>query len=393
MGKPIRWAILAVVLAGVSAARALADEVVMINTYGATPFLYGGYTYVPLRSASDFIGAGLLWDSLHNRATLTYHGHELGLVVGSPTAYYAGRPIVLPAPPVLVGRQVLVPATVFDSHLGVPVRWDEGNGRALIQGPRGWGYYAPAPHPPAYVVTFLRGHGPPPWAPAHGRRRKERYYSTAYASPAFVYSGVTYVPLRDVASLIGAALLWDSLRGRAALTYGGQEFGLVVGSPTVFYGAEAILLPAPPIIAANKVFVPVSFCERHLKLEARHGGGVVKFKAAKGERDFRVASRPPGRVTYGKAKPVRSGPTAERGRKARKEREQSAPWGKSGGRGGPQARQRGGTASAEPPGLSKLQAKGPPGSAREKSGRGGGGRGRGEGREKHRGQGQGRGKD
>ena len=343
MVKRTLWALLTVVLVGAAAPATMADRDkgghghrgVVIRDYGVSPFLYGGYSYIPLKSATDFLGAALLWDSLHNRATVTYNGRKLGLVVGSTTAYYGGRAVALPVPPVMVREQLCVPAAAFDQYLGVPVEWDDADDRVLIQGPPGWGYYHVAPAPPVEVVRAIGG-GPPPWAPAHGRRRKEgRYYATPYAPAPFVYSGVTYIPLRDATSLIGAALLWDSLSNQAVVTYNGREIGLAIGSPTVYYGGETIVLGAAPVFVRDVVYVPAEFCERYLSVPIRRSSGVIKLKGPRGWHDFRLASAPPGRVRFVKAKQthyvaprepgrVRSRPAQgwERGQKDRGEAKQ-----------------------------------------------------------------------
>jgi hypothetical protein len=188
----VLWMLLALTLLGLAAAAAWADRdenkddlgsrVVVINNYGVSPFIYGGYSYIPLRSATDFLGAALLWDSLKNQATITYNGRTLGLVVGSPTVYYGGRAVAVPVAPIVVGGQVLVPVMVLDRYLGVPVRWHEKEHRVLIQGRPGWGYFQVLPRPPVEVIRVIEHRGPPPWAPAHGGRRKQR--ATHYARTA-----------------------------------------------------------------------------------------------------------------------------------------------------------------------------------------------------------------
>ncbi len=178
------WALSTLFLLALAAPVALADRdedgdhqgnrVVVINNYGVSPFVYGGYSYVPLKSATDFLGAALLWDSLKHQATVTYNGRKLGLVVGSPTAYYGGRAVALPVAPVMVGGQMLVPVNAFDHYLGVPTRWDERESRVIMRGRPGWGYYQVLPQPPVEAVYGIEHGGPPPWAPAHGWRRKHQ---------------------------------------------------------------------------------------------------------------------------------------------------------------------------------------------------------------------------
>jgi hypothetical protein len=141
---------------------ASADDV-NITVVGPSPFIYGGCAYVPLKSVTDFIGAALLWDSLKGRAVITYGGKELGLVIGSPTAYYLARPVVLPAPPVIVGGRVFVPMVALKKYLAAPVVWDADEFSVRIKGQKGWGVLGVEKRPP--------WHGsPPPWAPAWGVR-------------------------------------------------------------------------------------------------------------------------------------------------------------------------------------------------------------------------------
>jgi hypothetical protein len=318
------WAVAVIVLiSGLAPTGAAADRVV-IHTYGVTPFVYGGYSYVPLKTATDFLGAALLWDSLRNRATITYHGRELGLAVGGTTAYYGGRPVALPVPPVIVGEQMLVPASVFNSYLGVPVRWDQEARQLEIQSPSGWGYYRVLPYPPPHAVAIIQRHAPPPWAPAYGRRRhgyRGHYYPALYAPAPFIYSGITYIPLRSAADFIGAALLWDHLRNRAVITYNGREIGLVVGSPTVYLGPQVIVLPAAPVVVHDTVFVPADLFVRHLRIPIERSGGVIKIKGEKGWREMRLASPPGPQFISGWARgKVQPGPVVKRGPKQARQR-------------------------------------------------------------------------
>jgi hypothetical protein len=303
MQRHLLCALVAALLLALVVPCAGADEYVVIESHGAPTFLYGGYSYVPLKSAADFVGAALLWDSLKNRGTLTYNGREVGLVVDSPDVRYRGGAVAMPVAPIVVDDRVFVPALVFDRYLGVPLRWDHPKHRLMMRGRHGWGYYQVAPAPPPPVIAVIERHGPPPWAPAHGRRRHEPAY---YVTAPFVYSGVTYVPLRDAASLVGAALLWDSLKGRAVLTYDGREIGLVVGSPTVVYGGRPVVLAAAPVVVHGAVYVPVDFCQRYLKVPVQHDRGVLKLKGPKGWHEFKVASRPPGPVSHGRESRPRS---------------------------------------------------------------------------------------
>jgi len=140
----------------------------------------------------------------------------------------------------------------------------------------------------APAAVARKKHGPP--------RRTHRVYYRTYAPAPFVYSGVTYIPLRNATSLIGAALLWDGLRDQATITYNGREIGLVVGSPTVVYGGETVVLAAAPVVVGSVVYVPVEFCTSYLELPVEHSRGLIRIKGHSGWHELRVAARPPGRV-------------------------------------------------------------------------------------------------
>ena len=296
MRQCLLCAALAVALAAPAACLGQPADLARIDTYGAQPFVYGGYAYVPLRSAADYLGAGLLWDSLNREAIITYQGREVGLVVGRPSVEYQGAAVPLPVPPLLVGTTTYVPATVLDQYLGVPIRYEGKKQRLLVQGPRGWGAYRVVPHAPPGIAVYLRGQGPPPWAPAHGRRRNRAPYRTIYAPGAFVYYGATYVPLRDIAAFVGATLLWDQLHNRSVLVYNGREIGLVIGSRAVAVGGRELFLPAPPLLVGNTVFVPLDLFERELSLPTVRSAGEIEFRHADRVLVIRVKPAPPGRI-------------------------------------------------------------------------------------------------
>lgn len=157
MGKRIVLAaVLLTMVVACAGTPAVADDVTMIDTYGTTPFLYGGNSYLPLTSAASFLGAQLQWDAASNRAVVTYNGRELALKPGSSNAWFEGQSVVLPAAPVLVNGRTYVPTSAFSRFYGVPVAWDQAKSQMKMKGSSGWG-----------VVTVRRG-PPPGWS--HGRK-------------------------------------------------------------------------------------------------------------------------------------------------------------------------------------------------------------------------------
>ena len=129
---------LVVSLAGMSAGADLT-----IDTRGATPFLYGNRSYIPLQSVASFLGAELQWNAAQRQAVVTYEGRELAVTPGNANALFEGRPVVLSAAPVVANGRVFLPAEALQRFYGVPVAWDQAKSQLRIQGPRGWGGGAP----------------------------------------------------------------------------------------------------------------------------------------------------------------------------------------------------------------------------------------------------------
>jgi hypothetical protein len=139
---------------------------VTIDTSGATPFLYEGHSYLPLRSVGSFLGAPLRWDAEKCQAVITYNGEDLALTPGNTNALFKGHSVVLPSPPVVVHGRTYVPTEALKKYYNIPVEWDGNKSEVKIKGPNGWGTTKVKNRPPWHG-------GPPPWAPAWGERRKQ----------------------------------------------------------------------------------------------------------------------------------------------------------------------------------------------------------------------------
>jgi len=278
--------LLAALIVGMAATGSTAD-VVVINNYGITPFVYGGFSYIPLRSATDFLGAGLLWDSVRNRAVIAYRGHELGLVVGSTTCYYDSRPVVLPAAPIVYDDYLMAPAVIFPRYFDVPVRWeDHHRHRVLLEGPPGWGYYTVDPYTPAPALAVFES------------------YPAVFVGGPFIAFGVTYVPLRTVAEFIGALLLFDALEDSCVVAYGGEQFVFACGSPALLVGTRTVFLDSPPLIVRDSVYVPEEFFTRYARVPFERRGGAIRVRGASGWHEMNLVASPPPRW-------VASGPPAQ----------------------------------------------------------------------------------
>jgi hypothetical protein len=155
--------VLLATMAGLACMPAGAD--VIINTSGATPFMYESSSYVPLQSVGSFLGARLAWDPAKGRTVVTYDGQDLDLRPGDTHAWFNGKQVTLSAAPLVINGRTYIPLDAFKKYYGVPVEWDRANSHVRIKGKSGWGIATVKSQPPWHG-------GPPPWAPAWGQRGK-----------------------------------------------------------------------------------------------------------------------------------------------------------------------------------------------------------------------------
>ena len=152
MGKSIvLMAVLILMLTSFAGLSARADSDISIDTYGGTPFLYMGHSYIPLRSASSFLGAPLRWEAAKNRSVMNYNGKELIVIPGSRNAWFDGRPVRLSAAPIVRHGRIYLPLDALKRTYNVPVEWDRVNSRVRIRGERGWGFVAIDRRPPGWA--------------------------------------------------------------------------------------------------------------------------------------------------------------------------------------------------------------------------------------------------
>ena len=148
-----------------------------IDMSGATAFLYEGLSYLPLNSTVSFLGAQLRWDAAKGQAVVTYNGEDLVLTPNSLKALYAGQPVVLPSPPVVLNGVTYVPTAALTKFYNVPVAWDAAKSEVKIKGPNGWSTVKASSRAPWHG-------GPPPWAPAWGRRGHSAPGHTSNVKPS-----------------------------------------------------------------------------------------------------------------------------------------------------------------------------------------------------------------
>jgi len=152
-------AVLLTMLVSFAGLSASADNDVTIDTFGATPFVYQGRSYIPLKSAASFLGAPLLWDSAQNRVVMNYNGKELSLTPGSRNALFEDRPVVLSAAPVVGGGRLFLPTEALMRTYGVPVVWDQARSQVRIRGATAWGAVTVSRRPPGWIRGRKTGWG------------------------------------------------------------------------------------------------------------------------------------------------------------------------------------------------------------------------------------------
>ncbi len=123
----------------------------------------------------------------------------------------------------------------------------------------------------------------------------------AVVAPApFLYNNLTYVPLQTVAPEVGASFAWTNYGSAFAVTLGGQNFSLTIGSSNMLCGPTPYLLPGPPILVGQVVYVPSVFCQHYLRVPCRFRPGYMSFRGRHGWHEFAVSRGPRGHVDLGR---------------------------------------------------------------------------------------------
>ena len=264
----------------IAAALSHASAQDLIQATGAPSFVYNNYPYVPVQSTCDYIGAVMTWDPYENSARILYGDRRLTLVVGTDEAYSDDNLVTLAGPVIMVRDTLYCPAETFDRYLGASMTWEPDHHRAYFQGHRGRGYYDVDADAPTYALGIFASYG---------------YAPVRYSTP-FMLNGVTYLPLRNVADVIGAAVLIDLMSDRAVVTYDGVQTVMFIGSRQYYYGSRAISLDAAPIICGDEVYIPERLVSEQWQVPIRRDSGEYQLRGDRGWQGYRFADSPPAEV-------------------------------------------------------------------------------------------------
>jgi hypothetical protein len=78
-------------------------------------------------------------------------------------------------------------------------------------------------------------------------------------APPFISGGRTMVPLRFIAEAFGATVNYDATTKGITITLGDMNITMQIGNTTVMVNGKSYTIDAPPVIVANRTFVPVRF--------------------------------------------------------------------------------------------------------------------------------------
>ena len=106
-----------------------------VHILDAAPYIKAdtGRTLIPIRFASEALGAGVSWDPLTRQVTITNNGKEVILTIGSKEVYVNGKKQTIDcAPETHPSSRTFVPLRFVSEALEAEVVYDPTNGQILI---------------------------------------------------------------------------------------------------------------------------------------------------------------------------------------------------------------------------------------------------------------------
>lgn len=111
----------------------------------------------------------------------------------------------------------------------------------------------------------------------------------------FLYAGQSYLPLRSVATFLGAPLRWDAEKGQAVLSYNGDDLALTPGNVNALFKGQPVALTSPPVVVGGNTYLPTAALKQCYNVPAAwdKARSEVKIKGPSGWGTVRVNNRPP----------------------------------------------------------------------------------------------------
>lgn len=99
-------------------------------------FVYGGRTFVPLRTVGESFGASVHYDSRTKGISIALDYQKVNMTVNSPRARVGDRVVVLDHPAMVVDGVCYVPARFVTESFGFGVTWVSAEHRVIVVHPK-----------------------------------------------------------------------------------------------------------------------------------------------------------------------------------------------------------------------------------------------------------------
>ena len=99
-------------------------------------FVYGGRTFVPLRTVGESFGASVQYDSRTRGVSIALDYRKVNMTVDSPRAYVGDRVVVLDHPAVVAGGVCYVPARFVSDTFGFGINWVSTERQVIVIHPK-----------------------------------------------------------------------------------------------------------------------------------------------------------------------------------------------------------------------------------------------------------------
>jgi len=87
------------------------------------PLIIDGSTFIPARYLVEPLGGQASWDAKTKTVTLLLLNHKVSLIVGSKTAMLDGKEVFLSSKPIIISGRTLIPLRAASQLLGAEVSW------------------------------------------------------------------------------------------------------------------------------------------------------------------------------------------------------------------------------------------------------------------------------